>query len=109
MLVRVVVHLTTTAKVMFVLDDKTVCSCSQFKLNKPRSMNIVPCFVVSLTIYRGCQNQKHVNMAFRATLNFLNLKVALNPMYNFLKLCQKFVLSCLLKFDNIKKISLCRF
>ena len=40
---------------------------------------------------------------FRATLNFQNFKIALNPIYrfvsNFTKSC---VLSCLIKFDDMK-------
>ena len=49
-------------------------------------------------------------MEFRATLNFRNFKVALNPMYrifsNFAKSC---VLSCQSKFDHRKKIHLAVF
>ena len=49
-------------------------------------------------------------MEFRATLNFRNVKVALNPMYrifsNFAKSC---VLSCQSTFDHRKKIHLAVF
>ena len=48
---------------------------------------------------------KILYMGFRATLNFLKFKVALNPMCknfsNFAKSCTS---SCLLKFYNKKKI-----
>ena len=48
--------------------------------------------------------KKILCMGFRATLNFRNFKVALNPMYRiFLKFAKSCVLSCLSNVDNIKK------
>jgi len=45
-------------------------------------------------------------IALRATLNFQKFKVALNPMYRlFLKLAKSCILLFLLKFDNIKKLT----
>ena len=44
-------------------------------------------------------------MGFRATLNFRNLKVALNPMNRiFLNFAKSGILSCLTKFCKKKKI-----
>ena len=49
--------------------------------------------------------EKILYMGFRATLNFRNFKVALNPMYRiFLNFAKSCILSCLLKFCNKKKI-----
>ena len=43
-------------------------------------------------------------LIYRATLNFRNIKVALNPMYRiFLNFAKSCILSCLSKVDNIKK------
>ena len=53
--------------------------------------------------------KKILYMGFRATLNFRQLKVALNSMYRtFLNFGKSCILSCLLKFYNKKKFS-CRF
>ena len=44
-------------------------------------------------------------LGFRATLNFGNFKVTLNPMYRiFLNFAKSCILSCLSKFYNKKKI-----
>ena len=49
--------------------------------------------------------KKVMYMGFRATLNFLKLKVALNPMYKiFLNFAKSCILSCLSKFYDNKKI-----
>ena len=54
--------------------------------------------------------KKILYMGCRATLNFRKFKVALNPVYRiFLKFAKSWVLACVSKFDNIKKISPCRF
>ena len=46
-------------------------------------------------------------MAFRATLNFRNFKVALNPMYRiFLNFAKSCILSCFSKFYNKKNFTL---
>ena len=50
------------------------------------------------------KSKKILYMGFRATLNFRNFKVALNPMYRiFLDFAKSCVLSCPSKVDNIKK------
>ena len=44
-------------------------------------------------------------MGFRATLNFWKFKVAVNPMYRiFENFAKSYILSCLSKFYNKKKI-----
>ena len=48
--------------------------------------------------------KKILHMGFRATLNFRNFKVALNPTYRiFLNFAKSCILSCLSKFYNKKK------
>ena len=48
--------------------------------------------------------KKILYMGFRATLNFPEFKVALNPMYRiFLNFAKRCVLSCLSNVSNIKK------
>ena len=48
--------------------------------------------------------KKILYMEFRATLNFLKFKVALNSMYRILlNSAKSCILSCLLKFHNKKK------
>ena len=50
--------------------------------------------------------KKNLYMGFRATLIFRKFKVALNPMYRiFLNFAKSCILSCLSKFDNIKKFT----
>ena len=49
--------------------------------------------------------KKILFMGFRATLNFRKFKVALNPMNRiFLTFAKSYILSCLSKFYNKKKI-----
>ena len=48
--------------------------------------------------------KKILYMGFRATLNFREVKVALNPMYRiYLNFAKSYILSCLSKFYNKKK------